>query len=433
MSPTTLIEPLRQRRRTDPQQTAVVFIGNDGSQLNLTVAELVDRAEQYGRCLRARLQGASDVAIIALPHCIELLYAFWGAQSCGIVPSMFPFPFPSPSLAVLKRQIRDTVHCSDAKIVLTTPKLKPEIEPLFEPGQCTVVALDEIESNTQSPPLTPTAGDQLAYLQFTSGTSGLQKGVALSHRAIGNLVQNLGTVWRITAKDKFINWTPLYHDGGLFAAMVAPIVLGIPTILMSHLKWIRRPVAFLKLIEQFGATLSWMPNSALNHTVSIARTADLEGLNLSSLRILLGSGEPVRYESQQAFLEMFAPYGLKEEALITGYGMAENTLAVTLCEPGRRAPFDVIDAAASDGQRVVSLENRSRDCKSITYVSCGRAVPGTELQIVDDQGAQVGQRTVGEVAFRGNTLFNGYYRDVDLTNRSIRRMAPVGRSGLHGR
>jgi fatty-acyl-CoA synthase len=224
---------------------------------------------------------------------------------------------------------------------------------------------------------------------------------------------------RYTADDITVSWGPLYHDMGLVVGVLMPIVSGASAVLIPPSYWVRSPKSLLWAIHNYGATVTWIPNFALNHTVRSVRDRDLDGLDLSSCRIFGAAAEPVRLDSLEMFAERFEKYGFRREALMAGYGLAENVVGVS-CTSLERAPevdwVSVQDLQQAD--RAVPVLPYSEGARPI--VSCGHPLNGTEIRVVDESGDNLPDRYAGEVVIRSNSLFTGYFRRPDLTTGAIR-------------
>ena len=171
--------------------------------------------------------------------------------------------------------------------------------------------------------------EDIVLLQHSSGTTGLQKGVALSHQAVFNQLDAYGESLSLNENDVIVSWLPLYHDMGLIAGFIMPVLSGVPLVLLSPFDWVRAPYKLLQSISKYSGTLVWLPNFAYNFSAQKIRDRHIEGVDLSSLRAIINCSEPVRWESHQAFYERFKAYGLKSEMLQTSYAMAENVFSVT--------------------------------------------------------------------------------------------------------
>src|SRR6185436_5952012 len=210
-----------------------------------------------------------------------------------------------------------------------------------------------------------------ALLQHSSGTTGLQKGVALSHRAVLNQLDRYAESIRLSAGDTIVSWLPLYHDMGLIAGFVMPIVSQTPLVLMSPFDWVRAPYRLLQAVSQFHGTLAWLPNFAYNFCAQKSRDRDLQGVDLSSWRAVINCSEPMRWESHQAFLKRFAPYGLRAEALATCYAMAENVFAVTQGGFDEPVAVDLVDRRALITEKVARPADEAEP-ESIRLLSAGK-------------------------------------------------------------
>ncbi len=173
------------------------------------------------------------------------------------------------------------------------------------------------------------AGHEIAYVQFSSGTTSLPKGVMLSHEAVLDYLRTSCETFAYTEDDVTVGWLPLYHDMGLVTQVLTPLLSGVPSVLLSPFHWMRRPETLLSAIDRFRGTISWMPNFAFSYCVRRTQHRDLTGLDLSSWRILGCGSEPIQAGNLHRFADRFAPYGFRRSALLAGYGMAENVAGIT--------------------------------------------------------------------------------------------------------
>jgi acyl-CoA synthetase (AMP-forming)/AMP-acid ligase II len=240
----------------------------------------------------------------------------------------------------------------------------------------------------------------------------LQKGVVLSHQAVINHVANYSAAIRLVPDDVVVSWLPLYHDMGLIAGFIMPIMQGVKLVIMSPFHWVRDPKILLHAIQHHQGTLCWLPNFAYNFLAT--RVREIEGLDMSSVRAFVNCSEPVYAESHHLFAER---YGLREDVLSTCYAMAENTFAVT--QGGIESPviLDTVDRRTlAEARRAVPAKG---DAPTVTLVSCGRAIPNCEIQVVDEQRQILSDRCIGEIALRSDSMLSGYYRREDATREVL--------------
>jgi len=253
----------------------------------------------------------------------------------------------------------------------------------------------------------------IAFLQHSSGTTGLQKGVALSHKAVLNQLASYSDAIDLNEKDIIVSWLPLYHDMGLIAGFILPLVQGVTLVLMSPFDWVRHPALLVRTIDAYKGTLCWLPNFAYNHCARRIRKRDSEAISLSSMRMFINCSEPVRHDSHKMFVDRFADLGLTYDQLTVSYAMAENTFGVTQSRPGQAAKLDVIDRLElENGSRAVPVAKDHPH--AVTKVSCGKPIPGTVVSIFDSQHKALPERVVGEISIRSNCMLTEYYARPDL-------------------
>jgi acyl-CoA synthetase (AMP-forming)/AMP-acid ligase II len=416
----TLIQPLIERAQTTPEHAALVFIAEDGVETKITSGELHHSAEQYARVLKEMGIGPDDLVILVLRHSEILLSAFWGALYLGAIPSIFPFLTEKLDPVLYRERVKTLVAHSGARAVITMPEFESQFSALLADVGCKVVSTDQVSDRNYTADFNPWSGnpDKIAFLQHSSGTTGLQKGVALSHRAVLNQIKAYSAAIDLRPDDVVVSWLPLYHDMGLIAGFVIPIVTGTPLVLMSPFHWIRDPKILLWAIHNHRGTLAWLPNFAYNHLARSARPSYLEGLDLSSWRMAINCSEPVYHHSHQVFLEKFTFYGFSPAALAVSYAMAENTFAVTQTASQNPPELDWVNIATLQEQRqAIEAEPKSEGAAAV--VSCGAPIVGTQIRIVDEARQILVEREVGEIAIQSDCMLSEYHQRPELTAEVI--------------
>lgn len=394
------------------ERPAIIYVETDARPIVVSRRAFREAAVAAAHALAGLGLRPGDLLVIAHTQDLESIYAFWGALLMGAVPSMFPTLTEKLDPDVYMRSMAELVRLSGVAAVLTTDEFAPTLRPHLD---CPVYGTSDYRRPAAGAPpdaYQPAPGD-VAFLQHSSGTTGLQKGVALSHAAVLNQLAAYSQAIQLHEKDVIVSWLPLYHDMGLIAGFLMPLALGVPLVLMSPFDWVSHPALLFRAIHEYGGTLCWLPNFAYNHCARRIRRRDSEGLSVATMRMFINCSEPVRHDSHQLFLERFADNGVRPEMLAVSYAMAENTFAVTQTPPGAPARLDVVDAAELDyhnyAKSVAGDHPRAR-----ALVSCGPAIPGTEVRIVDDDGRPLPDRAAGEIAIRSNCLMTGYYKRDDL-------------------
>ncbi len=387
--------------------------------------DLLEGSQGYARALAAAGIHPGEVVVLIFQHGVDLVYAFWGSILHGAVPSIMPFLTEKLSPERYRADLAALVEITRPAAIVTYPGFAPDVAAALRVGGPVRAVLT---CGHSSGPITPDfnslpglqrSEEDIVLLQHSSGTTGLQKGVALSHRAVLNQLDAYSAAIGLDpAHDVIVSWLPLYHDMGLIASFVLPVLRGVPLILMSPFDWVRAPYRLMQAVSQYRGTLTWLPNFAYNFCAQKIRDRSLEGVNLSSWRAIINCSEPVRWESQQMFIEKFRPFGLDPLALQTSYAMAENVFGVTQSPPGRAPVVDVIDRETFMIARVASPSRAGHS--SMRMLSSGLPIANTRVRILDEHGRDVPDRTVGEIALQSNCMLAGYYNRPDATAAALR-------------
>lgn len=425
---TTLLDMARRQVEAHPDGTAVIFIPADGSAArHVTTKAFFDGAARYADALRKLGIGNRDLVILVMEHSEALLYAFWGAMMIGAIPSMFPFLSDKLDPQLYFERVKLLITHSGAKAVIASEAFVESLTALLAESGTKVIGERHLSGEAITPDFEAGAvGDDVAFLQHSSGTTGLQKGVALPHRSVLNQIASYSEAIHLTPDDVIVSWLPLYHDMGLIAGFVLPITQGIPLVLMSPFHWVRDPKILLHAIHAHKGTLCWLPNFAYNLMATRIRDNALTGVRLETIRHFINCSEPMHVDSHRLFMERFRAYGLRETALATCYAMAENTFAVTQGIPAHEnggtsasVTVDTISRAVlTDQHRAIPATDGEL---SIEMLSCGRAIPNCTIRIVDDSKEKraLPERSVGEVAVRSDSMLQGYYKRDDLTAEAL--------------
>ncbi len=420
----TFSELLKEHYEQAPDQVIVTLLHAGQPDRPVTYRELVHGAAGYVNTYLQNGIQPGDVVLLILQHGVDLLYAYYGAVLHGAIPSIMPFLTEKLLPERYRADLAALVSVSQPAAMVTYREFEAEVRAALKPGEDSVKAV--IISDQVDAPCLPQFSSfggfgrqpqDIALLQHSSGTTGLQKGVALSHQAVINQLDNYSRAIHLSSDDVFVSWLPLYHDMGLIACWLMPILMGYPLVLMSPFDWIRAPYRLLQAISKYQGTLSWLPNFAYNFCAQKVRDRDLEGVDLSTWRIISNCSEPMRWESHQAFYERFRSLGLRSETLCTCYAMAENVFAVT--QGGVDAPvvYEDIDREALQTTKVAQLALTSQNV--VRMLGTGKAIQNTQIRILNTKGHLLPDRHVGEVAIHSDCMLTGYYHRPDATEKAF--------------
>jgi acyl-CoA synthetase (AMP-forming)/AMP-acid ligase II len=420
---TTFAARLLEHAEQRPDTVALTLIQSGQPDRPVTYRELVRGAAGWAGTLEARGVQPGEVVVLILRHGLDLVYAYFGLVLRGAIPSIMPFLTEKLLPERYRADLAALVGVTRPAAIVTYPEFEPEVRAALRAGESVRAVILSTEAEGPAEPQPERLNglrrlpEDIVLLQHSSGTTGLQKGVALSHRAVFNQLASYAAALRLAPDDVIVSWLPLYHDMGLIAGFLMPLLTGTPLVLMSPFEWVRAPGRLLQLVSQYRGTLTWLANFAYNFCAQKVRARELQGVDLSSWRAVINCSEPVRHESHLAFLERFREYGLRESAIATCYAMAENVFAVT--QGGIAAPV-VVDAVDREALQVERIARPALDGRSVVYMpSNGRPLPNVEVRVLDPQGQDVPERTVGEVALRSDCMLTGYYNRPDATEKAF--------------
>ncbi|HEX9732262.1 MAG TPA: AMP-binding protein, partial [Thermoanaerobaculia bacterium] len=418
----TLVEILQRRARAQGGETAYTFL-SDGEEASdqPTFAEVDRKARAIAARLGEVAGGDGARALLLYPPGLDFVAGFLGCLYARVV-AVPAYPPASrrhlPRLHAIARDARPAAVLAGAA---TLPKLRAAAAALPELASVAWLATDTVpEADWDGP---PPAGDDLAFLQYTSGSTAAPKGVMVTH---ANLVHNERVIQRQTGHDEstvFVGWLPLYHDMGLIGNVLQPLYLGIRCVLMSPVAFLQKPARWLAAVSRYRGTTSGGPNFAYELCVRKVTAEERAGLDLSSWSLAFSGAEPVRAETLERFADAFADCGFRRQALYPCYGMAETTLMISggRRAGGRRSEPAVItpvSAAALEQDRAAEPEGDD-DVRRV--VGCGRAGSDLEIVIADPATARrLDDGRVGEIWVAGPSVARGYWNLPEVSEKTFR-------------
>jgi fatty-acyl-CoA synthase len=388
---------------------------------------LLEQACRYATLLAEAGVKEGDVCTLILRHHRDFYPLYMGVEALGALPSVLAYPNPRLHPDKFRHGLEGMARHSGLDWLLTEKELEPTVRPLALGERSTIKAIlfplewtNPYGATGPSTARSPESGAQPAdpcLLQHSSGTTGLQKGVMLSHRAVLEHVVRYAEAIALEPGDKIVSWLPLYHDMGLIASFHLPLAYGIPFIQIDPFEWVTAPVLLLEAASQEKATLAWLPNFSYNFMADRIHDEDLQDIRLDSIRMLINCSEPVRSASHEKFARRFEAHGFRRKALAACYAMAETTFAVTQSAPGEEV--SLLEASRDELARgrfaPPGPGQRAAKC-----VSSGRPISGCEVRIVDDQRNTLPEGHVGEIMIRSVSMFGGYRNNPEKTAEVLR-------------
>jgi fatty-acyl-CoA synthase len=413
----TLWQRWQRNAERNPDREAIVHWVAGEEPVRWTYKNLIETAKKYAIKIREAGIKQGDVCAIIMHHNPMFYPLYLGISRVGALPAVLAYPNPRLHPDKFRQGIEGMSQRSGLDYILTEQELDQIIHPLMDKPGCTIRSVFfplEWEIKNDIDPAADYEIEQIALrvketdpmlLQHSSGTTGLQKPIVLSHRAILDHVNNLGCALELTEKDKIASWLPLYHDFGLIACFQIPLAYGITTIQINPFEWVLAPVLLLDVITKERATITCLPNFAYNVLADKIHDEDLCDISLESLRLVLNGAEPIRHISHKKFAERFQKYRFNPLALSCIYGMAEVTLCLVTSVPGLSLTELFVDRNELSRGVMKFADNNSatRVC-----VSTGRLINGCEIKIVDEYKNELPDGIVGEILAKSVSMFDGY-------------------------
>jgi 1-acyl-sn-glycerol-3-phosphate acyltransferase len=409
----TLNEVLDWHAGRNGTRPHVILSHGRSDEATITYADLAHDARRIATGLRRwGLEPGGRVAIM-LPTAAEFFSVFFGILYAGGVPvPIYPPVRPSQLEEHLRRQAA-TLANAGASILITVPEARPVgalLRSLAPDLRAVRTAESMLADSVDEAALLKPAPEDLAFLQYTSGSTGDPKGVMLTHANLLANIRAMGQALRVHGGDVFVSWLPLYHDMGLIGAWLGSLYFAVPAVIMSPLTFLARPSNWLWAIHRHRGTLSAAPNFAYELCRTRIPDDEIEGLDLTSWRMAANGAEPVSPAAIRGFGERFAPFGFATNAMSPVYGLAECSVGLAFPPLGREPRIDRISRSelARDGiARPVADGHDPADVEEI--VACGHALPGHEMRVVDATGRELADRHEGRLQFRGPSATAGYF------------------------
>jgi acyl-CoA synthetase (AMP-forming)/AMP-acid ligase II len=414
MTPADTLPARLLAKAAETPDAVFAHVTSAGVERTLAFGELADRAGAFASALHSVGVRPGDVVPIALPTSADYVIAVFGCHLLGAAIA------PLPPLASSKEEqtrfhaarLQSAAARCDSRVALVTGAAAELLAPSIDASALELMTVEALAaSGVEAVAPAPFAPDRTAVVQFSSGSTAMPKGVRITFRNIRANAAAIAERARITPADSILSFLPLFHDFGLFCGIIYPLEWNIASWLYPTEDFIRRPSFWLKAMSRTRATMCPAPQFVYQVGLHRIRERDLEGVDLSSWRISYDGGEPVHAPSIRAFSERFARWGLSSTTIAPSYGMAEATLAIAIHPPGtpfhaERVSRDALGADRRTGDATARLATDEEP--AVELVACGAPLEGIGLAILDDNGDELAERRVGEIAIRGESVAREY-------------------------
>jgi len=374
------------------------------------------------RLLRLDLQRGDHVAIIA-DTSPEFITLFFACRYAGLVPFAMPVPVNLGSHEIYVQQLRGMLNTSQAKVALANVEYINFLEEAAEgletltwtgtPAELEKLPESDLELRSNSP-------EEIAYLQFTSGSTRNPQAVMITEQsAMSNLQGIVRNGLAMHPADRCASWLPFYHDMGLIGLVMSPLVAQLSVDYLSTRDFAIRPMQWLRLISRNRCTIAFSQPFGFKLCTLRVRSADLDELDLSCWRAAGVGAEMIRPDLLRDFAEKFAPTGFTSDAFLPCYGLAEATLAVTFAPVGSGFESMHVDAGALT-DRAIAVQVRADGRKFNEFVNCGRPLPNHTVKVVDENGQTLPDLRIGSVLMSGPSIMTGYYNNSEVTGNALK-------------
>lgn len=359
----------------------------------------------------------AKVVLLLFPHSPELFLLQLGLVLSGKVPAVLPWPTTRVDAEKYQRNLLHQLGSLPADHLITLPQLRKNLSPglPYPVSDCSIARAaqfeklftEKFEADACPPRNLPHLGlpSETLFLQFSGGTTGTQKCVAVTEDMLEAQLTRLAKVLRPSKDDGVASWLPMYHDMGLIACLWFPLWVGIPSIQFAANDWLLRPELLFEFIQQYGGTMCWLPNFAFSYLAQ-RRGSMKGGYSLDRVRAWINCSEPVRRKSMVAFAHAFADWGVSRECLHASYAMAENVFAVTQTELGK-LPGEIARTRVRDS--TIRLDANAFELLDDVYLSSGHCLPEMRTRVVGCDGSECADREAGEIQLSTPCLFQGYW------------------------
>ena len=394
------------------------FLDAEGQETFYSFDRMRAEAAKRAHHLRALGLKKGDRLALVIPDGIDFVPTFLGALWAGVVPVPLYPPLSLGKLDTYQETLVAVLNKAKPRYLCTTGRVQNLLWSVLGkvPSLQGIVTAQELAKDVPGAEAAPEglAPEDLCFLQFTSGSTSMPKGVQVTHASLqANCLAISRDGARMGPQDVAVSWLPLYHDMGLIGFVLTPLYSQSSVVLMPTLSFVKNATVWMETLHRKRGTLSFAPNFAYALVTKRAKPEQLARWDLSSVRLFGCGAEPIHPQTLRAFVDRFAPAKVRPEAILPAYGMAEATLAISFIGLDEPLRTDAIDAERYERHHVATPA--AAGAKAMEVVSCGRAFPGHEVAVFGPRGQRLPERTVGELAVRGPSVTPGYFEDAEAT------------------
>ncbi|MDH6098907.1 fatty acyl-AMP ligase [Anabaenopsis sp. FSS-46] len=416
----TIISHLDTRAKYTPNQLAYIWLKDGKNQeIQIDYKTLQQQSKAIALTLQSFCQ-EGDRALLLYPQGLEFITAFLGCLYAGVVA----VPAYPPRRNQKKSRLLAIIEDSQPQIILTTSSvlenIQSKLETFLNLSVTKLLATDNLSKNKDLEFRLPNiSGDTLAFLQYTSGSTGSPKGVMICHDNIAHNSVYIQKAFQLTEKSVSVTWLPSFHDMGLIDGIIQPLYTGFLGIVMSPESFLKNPILWLKAITKYRAAHSGSPNLGYELCVQRITSEEQKTLDLSSWVSAYNGADPIRRKTLESFINKFQSSGFKSQCFYPCYGMAEATLMISGGNIEDEAVYLNVQSESLENNQIVEAEKDSENYQEI--VGCGHVWENMEVKIVDPESClECDENQVGEIWVSGSSVAQGYWQQEEKTIATFR-------------
>lgn len=396
------------------QNDAWLTVVSKGQYHPYTKQQFVSRVEDYCSFFDSRGIESGSTVLVVLKESLDLYAAFWAAVIIGAIPAYFSYPSKKQSLQSFQDGVEHLIAYNQIDLLLVYDELVEDIRATSGSSQFfdKIVRRSEVMPRDFSIDLLKPQNER--FLQFSSGTTGAKKGVVITGAALSKQIAAYSSSLGLTTDSKIVSWLPHYHDMGLIACMLMPMMKNIPICMMSPFEWVSDPKILFEAIQKFSGTHIWLPNFALGHLTKSIPDPKFGDYDLTTLQSIVCCSEPVLEGTVSRFIEHFDSIGINEEIFSNCYAMAENTFAMTTTIKGEMTFLNV------DYSKLVNENHIEAKESGYPIASAGKPITGTKLKILDEKGSELGENRLGEIYLASDCMLGEYHNNPEATESAFK-------------
>jgi fatty-acyl-CoA synthase len=412
-------EVLRRQAQLEPDRVQVHLLEEDSGR-DITYGQLMETASRVAAGLHEAGLRRNETVAIMLPTCADFFYAFFGVMLAGgVAVPIYPPARPDKIEEYVRRQVL-ILKNAEVRFLISFDRVRAisQIMRLSIPSLIEVTSVEMLSRTGSKLPGRGIEPSGIAFIQYTSGSTGDPKGVMLTHANVLANVRGIGWSVQFRPDDYVVSWLPLYHDMGLIGSWLFSVYHGAPITMLSPLAFLSRPERWLWAMHDSHGSLCPAPNFSYELCARKIPDEALEGLDLRSWRVAINAGEAVLPETLARFAARFEPHGFRAESFVPCYGLAESSVALTFTPMNRKPVVDTIrrDVFEAEGK---ALPAGPADNNILRFVANGRPMPYHEVKLLDEGGRELGERVQGRLFFRGLSRTPGYYHNPKATSATM--------------